>query len=79
MEHNMHIKIENTAHLTADEQVAARLLGQQQSFFRDLDHAEAEMRGWFGWSRGWFVHRGGGHVALHRVDGDNLRVAIVTG
>ena len=72
----MHIKIENTSHLTADEQVAARLLGQQQSFFRDLDHAEAEMRGWFG---GWFVHRGGGHVALHRVKGDRLRVAIVTG
>jgi len=71
----MHIKIENTSHLTADEQVAARLLGQQQSFFRDLDHAEAEMRGWFGW----FVHRGGGHVALHRVKGDRLRVAIVTG
>ena len=72
----MHIKIENTSHLTADEQAAMRLVAKQETFFRSLDHAQVELTGWFG---GWFVYRGGGHVALHRVEGDNLRVATVTG
>ncbi len=64
--------VENTAHLTKDEQACVRCKVHGDT----LDRVEAELRAAFGPS--WFVYRGGGHVALHRAAGDDRRVAVYT-
>ena len=70
----MNIQIENTEHLTADEQILVRHIARQSDFFKSLDHAQAEVQGWTGWT----LYRGGNHIALHRVAGDDKRILIIT-
>ena len=67
--------LEATNHLSGDDQIAARCGRQLASEQKTLDDAERYLRAVF---FGWFVYRGGNHIALHRKAGDDRRVLIVT-
>lgn len=72
-----HLTIETTldqiAHLTADDKIAARTLARID--FTSLDDAENKLRAFL--SGTWLVYRGGRHVAVHRASGDDRRVLLV--
>lgn len=72
----MNAQIENTAHLNSDDVFvarAARNIAQHQC--KSLDDAEKQLRFYF---KGWFIYRGGNHIAMHRASGDDRRVLFVT-
>lgn len=68
--------LEQTAHLSSDDNLvanAARHFTRTQC--RTLDEAEEKLKEFF---HGWFVYRGGNHVAMHRTSGDDRRILFVT-
>ena len=78
----MKCNIETTDHLNHEDTIAA--LNEAADMQRDialdvhdctLDFVETHLRRVF---RGWFVYRGGNHVALHRTVNDDRRVMIVS-
>jgi hypothetical protein len=69
----MKITIENTSHLTSDEQTMIRCIAQS-GFYSDLEHFAKECCALLG--REWLVYRGGSHVAIHRTSGDDRRILI---
>jgi len=69
--------LETVEHLTRDELTAVRIVADTINSpykCRTLDES-------YGWARllsGWFVYRGGHHIAVHRSSGDPRRVLLVT-
>lgn len=71
--------IENLDHLPVEDQQAVRatfefMQGTKPTSFKTL-HEEI---GRWAARRGWFLYRGGNHLALHRRSGDPKRVVFVT-
>ena len=71
----MNSTVETNYHLTHDEMAAVCAAASGCRASETLDEAEANLRSLF---RGWFVYRGGSHVALHRTADDDRRVLVVT-
>jgi hypothetical protein len=69
------VQSEGSEGLTNDEVLAVRAALNGCRQLASLDEVEANLRALF---RGWFVYRGGSHVALHRTAGDDRRVLLVT-
>lgn len=74
----LEVEVESVAGLTEDEASAVRCAARPcGSTAADLDSYEAALRSQF---PGWFVYRGGKHVALHRTrawSGKRLILAVM--
>ena len=69
--------IESTAGLTGEATARVQRTADALNLRSDtLDNVEASIRKGFSADEGWFVYRGGSHVALHRVSGGD-RVLLV--
>jgi hypothetical protein len=69
--------VENTAGLSHDEVVAVTIMADtinNPDKCRSLDDAAQ----WLKCLAGWFVYRGGSHVALHKASGEARRILFVT-
>lgn len=70
------VRLEETAHLNADDAIVARLMSRfvASEKLTTLDEVEKKFRFYFS---GFFIYRGGSHIAVHRVSGDSRRVLFI--
>ena len=68
-------ELQEIEHLDNDQGICARAAKRLAEDTFTLDVAEARLRLYF---PGWFVYRGGHHIAMHLKSGDPRRVLFVT-
>lgn len=73
----MNAQIETTIMLTKDEQTCAEIIRDTINN-PDKCRTLTEAWEWCTCLKGWFIYRGGSHVAVHRTADDGRRVLFVT-